>query len=51
MPQRDGTNLGALVAAWLVLLPCEAANLGVFDLCHFNLLKRGCANSGAFGAR
>ena len=27
-------------------------NLGVFDLlCHFALLKRGCANSGGFGAR
>ena len=25
--------------------------LGVFDLCHFALLKRGCANSGGFGAR
>ena len=23
----------------------EATNLGVFDLCHFDLLKRGCANS------
>ena len=25
--------------------------MGVFDLCHFDLLKRGCANSGGFGAR
>ena len=24
-------------------LRCEATNLGVFDLCHFDLLKRGCA--------
>ena len=24
---------------------CEATNLGAFDLCHFALLKRGCANS------
>ena len=29
----------------LVLPGREATNLGVFDLCHFALLKRGCANS------
>ena len=28
------------------LAQCEATNLGVFDLCHFDLFKRGCANSG-----
>ena len=28
----------------------EDTNLGVFDLCHFNLLKQGCAYSGGFGA-
>ena len=33
------------VFVWLVLPCSEAANLGVFDLCHFALLKRGCANS------
>ena len=27
---------------------CEAPNLGVFDLCHFDLLKQGRANSGGF---
>ena len=36
---------------WLVLPRCEATTLGVFDTCHFALLKRGCANSGGFGAR
>ena len=40
--QREGTNLGVFVPVWLVLPQCEAANLGVFDLCHFDLLKRGC---------
>ena len=34
------------VPIWLVLPRCEATNLGVFDLCHFALLKRGCVNSG-----
>ena len=24
---------------------CEATSLGAFDLCHFALLKRGCASS------
>ena len=28
-----------------VLPRCEATNLGVFDPCHFALLKRACANS------
>ena len=36
------------VPIWLVLPRCEAANLGVFGLCHFDLLKRRCANSGGF---
>ena len=49
--QREGTHLGVFVLVWLVLPRCEATNLGVFDLCHFDLLKRGCANSGGFGAR
>ena len=49
--QREGTNLGAFVPVWLVLPRCEATNLGVFDLCHFDPLKRGCANSGGFRAR
>ena len=30
---------------------CEGAKLGVLDLCHVDLLKRGCASSGGFGAR
>ena len=50
-PRREGTNLGVFVPIWLVLNRCEATNLGVFDLCYFALLKRGCANSGGFGAR
>ena len=50
-PQREGTNLGVFVPIRLVLPRCEATNLGVFDLCHFDLLERGCANSGGFGAR
>ena len=37
--------MGVFVPIWLVLPKCEATNLGVFDLCHFALLKRGCANS------
>ena len=45
-PQREGTSLGVFVPIWLVLPMCEATSLGVFDLCHFALLKRGCANSG-----
>ena len=43
--QRGGTNLGVFVPIWLILPRCEAASLGVFDLCHFALLKRVCANS------
>ena len=39
------------VPMWLVVPRCGGATLGVFDLCHFNLLKRGCALSGVFGAR
>ena len=50
-PQREGANSVCLLAVWLVLLRCEATGLGVFDRCHFDLLKRGCANSGGFGAR
>ena len=49
-PQREGTNLAVFVPVWLVLSRCEATNLDVFDLCHFALLKRGCANPGGFGA-
>ena len=49
--QREGTNLGVFVLIWLVLSRCEATNLGVFDLRHFDLLERGCTNSGGFGAR
>ena len=40
-----GCNLGVFVRVWLVLPQCEATNVGVFDLRHFDLLKRGCANS------
>ena len=47
---REGTNLGVFAPIWLVLPRREATKLGVFDLCHFNLLKQGCANSGGFGA-
>ena len=43
--------MGAFVPVWLVLLQREPTNLGEFDLCHFDLLKRGCADSGGFGAR
>ena len=43
--QQEGANLGVFAPMWLVLPRCEATNLGVFDLCHFALLKRGCANS------
>ena len=50
-PQQDGTNLGVFVPIWLVLPWCEAINLGLFDLYHFALLKRGLANLGGFGAR
>ena len=38
-PQREGTMLGVFVPVWLVLPPREATNLGVFDLCHFDLLN------------
>ena len=50
-PQQEGAYLGVFVPIWLVLLKREATSLGVFDLCHFALLKRGCANQGGFGAR
>ena len=50
-PQREGANLGVFVPLWPVLARCEATSFGVFDLCHFDLLKRGCASSGGFGAR
>ena len=50
-PQREGTNLGVFGPVWLVLSWCEATKLGVLDLCHFDLLKQGYANSGGFGAR
>ena len=33
-PQRGGTNLAVFVPIWLVLPRSEAANSGVFDLCH-----------------
>ena len=46
-----GYKLGVFVPIWLVLPKRDATNLGVCDLCHFALLKRGCANSGGFGAR
>ena len=37
---------------WLVLPTCEATNLGVFDLCHFALLKMGLCKFGCgFRAR
>ena len=35
--QRKGTSLGVFVPGLLVLPGCEATNLGVFDLCHFDL--------------
>ena len=35
---------------WLALPKCEATTLGMFDLCHFDLLKRGGANSCVSGA-
>ena len=50
-PQREGTHLGVFVSVWLVLPWRDVANLGVFDLCHFHLLKQGCASLGGFVAR
>ena len=49
--QREGTNLGLFVLVWLVLPRCEATNFGVFDLCHFDLLKQVCEIWVGFGAR
>ena len=51
--QREGTSLGVFAPILLVLPRREATNLCVcvFDLRHFDLLKRGCANSGGLGAR
>ena len=49
-PLSNPRRLGVFVPIWLVLPKCEATNLGVFDLYHFDLLKRGCANSGVLGA-
>ena len=41
-PQREGTNLGVFVPILKPVLPSgDATNLGVFDLCHVALLKRG----------
>ena len=45
-PQQEGTNLDVFVLVWLVLPRCEATSLGVFDLCHFDLLKRGLCKFG-----
>ena len=45
-PAREGTNFACFVPTWLVLPRWGATNLGVFDLCHFVLLKRGCSKSG-----
>ena len=46
LPQvRLSTNLGVFVPVWLVLPPGVRVQIfGVFDLCHFALLKSGCAN-------
>ena len=33
------------------LARCEGANLGVFDLCHFDMLTWTCADSAGFSAR
>ena len=49
-PQQEGTNSGVFAPVWLVLPQCEATDLGVFDVCHCDLLKRECANSGGFGS-
>ena len=44
-PLRDGANLGAFVPVWLALGTVWGCDFrGVFDLCHFDLLKRGCVN-------
>ena len=51
LPRRWAPNLGVFVPIWLALPWREATSLGVFDICHFDLLKRGYANSGEFGAR
>ena len=48
---RSLAVIPVFVTVLLVLPGREATNLGVLDLCHFALLKRGCANSGGFGAR
>ena len=44
-PQGEGTNfcVCVFIPVWPVLTCCEATNLGVFDLCHFDLLQRTCA--------
>ena len=42
----EKVKFGVLVPIWVVLPWCEATNLGAFDLCHFDLFKWGCANSG-----
>ena len=43
MSRLTGPNLDVFIPVWLVLARFEATNLGVFDLCHLDLLKRGCA--------
>ena len=49
-PQREGTTLSAFVpTGWYC--PSVGLQMRVRLICHVDLLKRACANSGGFGAR
>ena len=46
-----GYKIGCVCSYMAGITPVWGYKLGVFDLCLFALLKRGCANSGGLGAR
>ena len=56
-PQREDINLGVFLFLYIHNYMIGLTQVGgytfvgVFDLHHFALLKRGCAKSGGFGAR
>ena len=48
-PQREGTNWAPRICSCMAgLAPVWGHEFGVFGLCHVDLLKWGCANSGGF---
>ena len=44
-----GYQFGCVCFCMAGLARCEGKNLGVFDLCHYDVLGWGCASSGVLG--